>query len=176
MSVKFDGNYFVQNKVLHPNSNNVVNIYIVYKLNPIRFSKNTDFTIQNALFGAMKITKNGDTSKNKYERYGICFDIKINKYEVKCGTSLRFWENKGWISPIDPYGWFQWYCRYYLGRRCSDDERQIKRWKSIVSRFKSILVKIIKNKGAKFNDYPISPKIRQILLHWGYEFVENDLF
>ena len=74
MNVKFEGNYFVQNKVLQPNNNNVVNIYIVYKLDPIRFSRNTDYTIQNALFCAIKITKNTDTSKNKYEGYGICFD------------------------------------------------------------------------------------------------------
>ena len=74
MIVKFNGNYFVQNKVLHPNTNNVVNIYIVYKLDPISFSRNTDYTIQNVLFGAIKIAKNTDTSKNKYEGYGICFD------------------------------------------------------------------------------------------------------
>ena len=74
MSVKFNGNYFVQNKVLHPNNNNVVNIYIVYKLDTINNTRNTDYTIQNALFGAVKITKNDDISKNKYEGYGICFD------------------------------------------------------------------------------------------------------
>ena len=74
MSVKSDGNYFVQNKVLHPNNNSVVNIYIVYKLNPVSCSRNTDYTIQNASFSAIKITKNSNTSKNKYEGYGICFD------------------------------------------------------------------------------------------------------
>ena len=74
MSVKFNGNYFVQNKVLHPNNNNVVNIYIVYKLDTINDTRNTDYTIQNALFGAVQVTKNSDISKNKYEGYGICFD------------------------------------------------------------------------------------------------------
>ena len=74
MSVKFNGSYFVQSKVLHPNNNNVVNIYIIYKLDTINNTRNTDYTIQNALFGAVKITKNSGILKNKYEGYGICFD------------------------------------------------------------------------------------------------------
>ena len=59
--------------------------------------------------------------------------------------------------------------RYFLGRGSSDDFRQINRWKKIVSRFKGKLVKMIKDSGGKFDDYSTSPKIRQILLHWGYE-------
>ena len=86
------------------------------------------------------------------------YDVSLNKYGVKCGTSLRFWKNKGWINKIDSYGWFQWYFRYWFGRRSEVDERQIGRWKGIVSRFKGISIKMIKNDKD-------SPKIRQILLH-----------
>ena len=93
--------------------------------------------------------------------------MRVNKYGVKFGASLRFWENKGWINEIDPYGWFQWYFRYWVGRRSKDDERQLNRWKKIVSRFRGKLVKMIKDAGSKFDGYSISLKIRQILLHWG---------
>ena len=70
--VSFSGNYFVQDIVNI--SNNVINIYCVYKLDPIDFSRNNKFTIQNALFGAIEISKNANTSKYKYKGYGICFD------------------------------------------------------------------------------------------------------
>ena len=116
-----------------------------------------------------KSWKEFDELKNINQKYccsNYC-DVSVNKYGVKCGTSLRFSENKGWINPIDPYGWFQWYFGYWLGRRSVDDERQIKRWKGIINRFIGKLIKMIKDVGGKFDDYSISPKIRQILLHWG---------
>ena len=60
------------------------------------------------------------------------YDMNVNKYGLKCGTSLRFWENKGCINKIDLYGWFQLYFRYCLGRRSKDDKRQINRSKKLL--------------------------------------------
>ena len=73
--VYLSGNHFQQNVADIPNNDNVINIYCVYKLDPITSTKNTSFTIQDALFGAMQITKNAtDSDKNNYKGYGICFD------------------------------------------------------------------------------------------------------
>ena len=75
MSVRLEGAYFKQIRLLRPNNDNIVNIYIVYLIDPISNSRNTDYTVQNALFDGVKITKNAtDTSKHKFEGYGICFD------------------------------------------------------------------------------------------------------
>ena len=75
MSVRLEGAYFKQMRLLRPNNDNIVNIYIVYLIDPISNSRNTDYIVQNALFSGVKITKNAtDTSKHKYEGYGICFD------------------------------------------------------------------------------------------------------
>ena len=82
---------------------------------------------------------------------------------------LRVSENNGWINSIDPYGWLQWYVRYWLGSISLDDERQINRWKGIVSRFKDKLIKMIKDTNGRFDDYSILTEIRQILLDWGYK-------
>ena len=97
-------------------------------------------------------------------KYYSCdfYDVGLNCYGVELGTSLRFWEEKGWINKIDPYGWFQRYFRYWKGRRSEDDIIQIGRWKRIVSRFAGILNKMV-SEGRD------SMKIRQILLHWCYE-------
>ena len=74
MHVYLQGNHFQQNNVIIPNNNNVINIYVVYKLDPMSSTRNTDYTIQNALFGTMRITKNTESSKNNYTRYSLCFD------------------------------------------------------------------------------------------------------
>ena len=72
--VYLQGNYFQQSNVIIRNNHNVINIYVVYELDTITSSRDTTFTIKNALFGAMQITKNTDTSKYDHKEYGICFD------------------------------------------------------------------------------------------------------
>lgn len=101
----------------------------------------------------------------------------VNKFGVKCGGSLGMWESSGWISEIDPYGWFQWYCRFYQGRRSFDDARQISRWLKCAGpkgRFRSQLCNKILQAKTKHDDKSISPVIRQTLLHWGLE-IEADV-
>lgn len=105
------------------------------------------------------------------------YNIDINNYKVKVGTSLIFWEEKGWITQHDPYGWVQWYCNFYNGRRTSDDGRQIKRWSELAGekgRFRKWLITLIVKKKGKWNDTEISPKIRQTLQHWGYKLTKKD--
>jgi hypothetical protein len=105
------------------------------------------------------------------------YDTSINKYGEKVGTTLQFWEKKGWIEEQDPYGWIQWYCHFYNGRRTPDDDRQIKRWKSLAGekgRFSGWLKTQIKKKGGNYKDESISPKIRQTLQHWAYKLTAAD--
>jgi hypothetical protein len=88
------------------------------------------------------------------------------------------WENSGWIDKQDPYGWVEWYCNFYAGRRTSDDERQIKRWLSFCGskgRFKQRLINMIKKQDSTYDDISISPVIRQSMQHWGYQLTEDDL-
>ena len=78
-----------------------------------------------------------------------------------------------------PYGWVQWYCDFFAGKRSEDDERQIGRWKALAGsngRFMKFLVTQILKKGNKnsWNDNDISPKIRQVLQHWGYKLTKKD--
>jgi hypothetical protein len=94
----------------------------------------------------------------------------INTYKVICASKLKDWEENGWVSTVDPYGWFQWYCRFYLGRRCSDDHRQISRALNIIGpsgRWRRNLINKCISSGKPFeeavDDPTISPKIRQLL-------------
>ena len=119
------------------------------------------------------------TDKNYNEKEVISekYDKKVNKYGVKCGSSLEDWEKSGWIDKQDPYGWFQWYCRFYRGRRTKDDKRQIDRWLKLTGpngRFRRRLMNEIIKKGKQYSDPSVSPVIRQVLLHWGYELTKKD--
>jgi hypothetical protein len=88
---------------------------------------------------------------------------KLNYFGVDASQSLLEWRRKGWIHPDDPRGWFQWYCRYYSGRRMEDDARQITRWKQI-SRHVAQL-----RKNCEPGDVFCRPRQRQALLHWAYD-------
>ena len=116
--------------------------------------------------------------KNIYVREFSDYDKSVNNYNVKCGQTLEDWESKGWITKHDPYGWFEWYCNFFNGRRIKDeDERQIKRWLNFAGpngRFKKRLVNELK-KRKEYNDRTILPVIRQSLQHWAYAITRQDL-
>lgn len=100
-----------------------------------------------------------------------------NFYGVKCGSSLKDWESKQWIHSQDPYGWVQWYCRFYNGRRSDDDTRQIQRWLNLAGpkgRFRKSLINKIKNENTLYDNKTVSPVIRQTLQHWGYQLTKKD--
>ncbi len=87
----------------------------------------------------------------------------LNFFGVNASKPLSYWRMKGWIHPDDPRGWFQWYCRYYLGRRCADDERQIKRWCAMTRHIAQI------KKNCPPGNLNCRRKQRQALLHWAYD-------
>ena len=103
-------------------------------------------------------TKAKFQTKDSYKR-----DRGLNWFKVNASQSLKMWRQKGWIYKEDPRGWFQWYCRYYLGRRGPDDDRQIKRWRAI-----SRHIAQIKN-NCWAQDMTCRPRQRQAVLHWAYD-------
>ena len=91
------------------------------------------------------------------------FDVNLNRFKVKSGLSREHWMEKGWIFKEDPLGWFQWYCRFSMGRRIPHiDEIQIKRWKN----FKRHVTAI--NKNCEEGDLSCRRKQRQAILQWAY--------
>ena len=141
------------------------------------YSSITDknYTPSQAMKGLPKSWFQGLDMKTKVT--SSTYEKQVNKYKVKCGSSLEAWEKSGWIHKQDPYGWFQWYCRYCTGRRTDDDERQINRWLKLAGpngRFRRTLMNKIIKEGSTYDDLSISPVIRQVLLHWGYQLTNKD--
>lgn len=119
------------------------------------------------VFGGKYMTDcKNEFPKSWFKKARLCSDFHnpdLNLFGVNASQQLLVWRKKGWIHPDDPRGWFQWYCRYYMGRRHEDDERQIKRWRAFKRHWSS--VKIHCHKG----DWGCRPKQRQALLHWAYD-------
>jgi hypothetical protein len=122
------------------------------------------------------------------ERYltNPTYDAEVNKFHRACGQSIEEWEAAGWIAhEHDVRGWFQWYCRFFRGRRCEDDRRQVGRWRKCVGetgRFKRGLLKQYGRAGVRSVEEEdeeeregISKVVSQTCLHWGWEVRQGDL-
>ena len=97
-------------------------------------------------------------------KLSVVKNSELNYFSVDASQSLAEWRRKGWIYTKDPRGWFQWYCRYFMGRRISDeDQRQIKRWKAFKRHAGAV------KKFCEPYDYQCRKKQRQALLHWAYD-------
>lgn len=97
----------------------------------------------------------------------------VNKFKIRSGMDYFYWMQMNWIAEEDPHGWFEWYCKFYLGRRGSDDTRQISRWQDFCGprgRWRNNIYKKIHATG----DWNTAPRVQQSLLHWSYEVNKTD--
>jgi len=119
------------------------------------------------VFGGKYMTDcRGEFPKDWFTHARLCHERhapELNFFGVNASQPLWYWRKKDWIYPEDPRGWFQWYCRYFMGRRCLDDERQIKRWKAIRRHIAQVRLNCMEG------DWSCRPKQRQALLHWAYD-------
>ena len=123
--------------------------------------------LQMGVFGGKYMTDCGEEfPRDWFVNAKLCHefhDPKLNFFGVNASQPLSVWRAKGWIHPDDPRGWFQWYCRYFMGRRHKDDDRQIKRW--VQMRRHVGQIRMFCNKG----DLECRKRQRQALLHWAYD-------
>jgi hypothetical protein len=119
------------------------------------------------VFGGKYMTDcRGEFPARWYARAKLCsthHDPKLNYFGVNASQSLASWWRNGWIRPQDPRGWFQWYCRYYMGRRSSDDARQIRRWRAMTRHVAQIA------NNCEKGDLDCRRRQRQAVLHWAYD-------
>jgi hypothetical protein len=119
------------------------------------------------VFGGKYLTDGcGEFPASWFARAKLCAERhngRLNCFGVNASQSLAVWRRNGWIHRQDPRGWFQWYCRYYMGRRTADDRRQIRRWRAIARHIAAI------RKHCEPGDLACRRKQRQAVLHWGYD-------
>ena len=104
---------------------------------------------------------------------GETYKPRLNRFKVRSGMDYAYWKQMGWMHERDPYGWFEWYCKYSMGLRGEDDNRQISRWQDFTDvngRWRNNIYKKI----YETDDWNVSPRIQQSLLHWGYEVNKED--
>jgi len=123
--------------------------------------------LQLGVFGGRYLTDcRREFPKSWFARARLCaekHDATLNCFGVNASQSLAVWRRNGWISGQDPRGWFQWYCRYYSGRRSPDDARQIRRWQAIARHIAAI------RKNCEPGDLECRRRQRQAVLHWAYD-------
>ena len=149
--------------------------YVYFLVEPVGQNFHPDFKphltpkemLALGIFGGKYMTDCGDEFPDDwFAGARLCHDYHdpgLNCFGVNASQPLSYWRMKGWIYDEDPRGWFQWYCRYYMGRRCSDDERQIRRWKAIRRHIAQL------KKHCQPGDLSCRKKQRQMLLHWAYD-------
>ena len=119
------------------------------------------------VFGGFYFQDISEYPKDWFDNAKVNFDgfqVELNYFKIASGQSLNVWQKKGWITPEDPLGWFQWYCRYFLGRRISNiDEFQIKRWKAFGDTHAPAV-----RKNCEEGDMQCRRRQRQALLQWAY--------
>jgi hypothetical protein len=148
--------------------------YVYYRTAPVGRAFAPDFRpqltpkemLRLGVFGGKYMTDcRAEFPASWFARAKLCprkHDPRLNCFGVNASLSLAEWRRKGWIRSQDPRGWFQWYCRYYMGRRTADDARQIRRWRAIARHLTAIQKNCVKG------DLEGRRRQRQAALHWAY--------
>lgn len=149
--------------------------YIYFRDEPVAANYHPDFRpeltpqelLEMGVFGGKYMTDcRGEFPDSWFTKARLCHERhvpELNYFGVNASKPLAYWRGKGWIYHEDPRGWFQWYCRYYMGRRCADDARQIRRWKAMQRHIAQL------THNCPPGLLSCRRKQRQALLHWAYD-------